>query len=61
MKSTFNFCIYFGGFDPKNGILGLVPSPPTKTSTVLNKSGAQCANVSHNLKMCIPQVITLLY
>jgi len=50
MKSTLIFYINFVGLDPKNGILGFVPSPPTKAYIVLRISGNQCARVSQSLK-----------
>jgi hypothetical protein len=41
MNSTLNLSIFLVGLEPKNGILGLVPNPPTKIYAVLTTSGNQ--------------------
>ena len=60
IKSTANFSINLVGLDPKNGILGFNPNPPTNISAVFKTSGNQWAKVSQSLKTWIPHVTTLL-
>lgn len=55
MKSGFKYSIYQVGWDPKNGIYGLVDNPPKNNPAVIKTSGMTSTIESHKTKTCNPQ------
>jgi len=60
MNLTLASSYSLGGFDPKNGILGLVPIPPMNSYKVNKVSGISLYKWSQYLKTITPSVIIVL-